>query len=82
MEIDLDEHGDEYQKRWLSKEMTVIRRVMVMTVMVMLALVLVMVMVLIMMVNACRRLLSKERRVTRKTRKLKMPKPEEEQPPP
>ena len=35
------------------------------------------------LVNTCRRLLSKERRVTRKTRKLKMPSPpDEEQPPP
>ena len=75
MEIDLDEDGDEYQKRWLSKGMTVIRRVMVMLLMVM-------VMVMVMMTNACKRLLSNERRVTRKTRKLKMPRPEEEQPPP
>ena len=36
------------------------------------------------LVKTCRRLLSKERRVMRKTRKLKMPSPppDEEQPPP
>ena len=71
--------------------MTVIRRVMVMLLMVMvmvmvivrvMILVMMMVIVMIMMMNACKRLLSKERRVTRKTRKLKMPRPEEEQPPP
>ena len=34
------------------------------------------------LVNTCRRLLSKERRVTRKTRKLKMPSPPDEEQPP